>query len=77
MYQANPKESNIVAVKRIIRYVNVIGDYDISSFKDTNSSLGGYSDADWVGNDNDKKKHYWWLFLSWKRFGKAKSKTNT
>ena len=54
-YQANPKESHLAAVKRIIRYVNGIADYGIWFSKDTNSGLAGYSDADWARNVDDKK----------------------
>ena len=54
-YQANPKESHVGAVKRIIRYVNGTADYGIWFSKDTNSSLAGYSDADWAGNADDRK----------------------
>ena len=54
-YQANPKESHLAAVKRIIRYVNDTTDYGIWFSKDANSGLAGYSDADWAGNVNDRK----------------------
>ena len=54
-YQANSKESRVGAVKRIIRYVNGTADYGIWFSKDTNSSLAGYSDADWAGNADDRK----------------------
>ena len=54
-YQANPKESHLAAVKRIIRYVNGTADYGIWFSKDTNSGLAGYSDADWAGNVDDRK----------------------
>ena len=54
-YQANPKESHLAAVKRIIRYVNGTVDYGIWFSKDTNSGLAGYNDADWAGNVDDRK----------------------
>ena len=54
-YQANPKESHLAAVKRIIRYVNGTADYGIWFSKDTNSDLAGYSDSNWVGNVDDRK----------------------
>ena len=57
-YQANPKESHVAAVKRIIRYVNGTADYGIWFAKDTNFSLVGYSDADWVGNADDRKNTF-------------------
>ena len=54
-YQANPKESHIAVVKRIIRYVNGTADYGIWFSKDTNFGLAGYSDADWTENGDDRK----------------------
>ena len=54
-YQANPKESHLAVVKRIIRYVNGTANYGIWFFKDTNSGLIGYSDADWAENVDDRK----------------------
>ena len=54
-YQANSKESHVGVVKRIIKYVNGTADYGIWFSKDTNSSLAGYSDADWAGNADDRK----------------------
>ena len=54
-YQANSKKSHVGAVKWIIRYVNGTADYGIWFSKDTNSSIAGYSDADWAGNADDRK----------------------
>ncbi|CAM8962861.1 unnamed protein product [Rhodiola kirilowii] len=54
-YQANHKESHLMNVKRIIRYVCGIADYGLWYTKDTNSCLVGYCDADWSGNAEDCK----------------------
>ncbi|CAM8916946.1 unnamed protein product [Rhodiola kirilowii] len=54
-YQANPKESHLMNVKRIIRYVCGTPDYGLWYTKDTNSCLVGYCDADWAGNAEDHK----------------------
>jgi hypothetical protein len=54
-FQANPKESYLTAVKRIIRYVNATVNYGICFSKETNLVLTGYSDADWAGNADDRK----------------------
>ncbi|XP_062099829.1 secreted RxLR effector protein 161-like [Humulus lupulus] len=54
-YQGNPMESHITARKRIIRYVNSTLDFGIWYAKDTNSNLICFSDADWVGNADDRK----------------------
>ncbi|KAK0583158.1 hypothetical protein LWI29_034070 [Acer saccharum] len=55
LYQADPKESHLSSVKRIIRYVNGTSNYGIWYSFDTNASLVGFSDADWAGNCDDRK----------------------
>jgi hypothetical protein len=45
-FQANPKESHLTTVKRIIRYVNDIFLHGIWYSKETNLVVAGYCDAD-------------------------------
>ena len=45
-YQTNPKESHMIALKRIIKYVKTIADFNVWYSKDTNDVLAGYSNAD-------------------------------
>ena len=45
-YQANPKESYMIALKRIIKYVKTTADFGVWYSKDINDVLAGYSDAD-------------------------------
>ncbi|XP_057443798.1 uncharacterized mitochondrial protein AtMg00810-like [Lotus japonicus] len=54
-YQAEPKASNLVQVKRIIKYVNGTSDYGILYSHDPNYMLIGYCDADWAGSADDRK----------------------
>ena len=54
-YQANPKESHMIALKKIIKYVKTTTDFGVWYSKDTNDVLAGYSDADWVRNADDRK----------------------
>ena len=54
-YQANPKESLMIALKRIIKYVKTTADFRVWYSKDTNDVLARYSDVDWVGNADDRK----------------------
>ena len=54
-YQANPKESHIIALKRIIKYVKSTTNFAVWYSKDTSDVLAGYSDVDWVGNADDRK----------------------
>jgi hypothetical protein len=53
--QANPKESHLTTVKRIIKYVKDTLLYDIWYSRETNLVVVGYSDADWAGNADDRK----------------------
>ena len=54
-YQANPKESHLTAVKRIIRYVNGTSNYGLWYSKDSNAFLAVYSDVDWAGSVDHQK----------------------
>ena len=54
-YQANPKESYMTALKRIIKYVKTTTEFSVWYNKDTNDVLAGYSDVDWAGNADDRK----------------------
>ena len=54
-YQANLKESHIIAVKRIIKYVKTTSNFRVWYDKDTNDVLARYSNADWAGNADDCK----------------------
>ena len=54
-YQANPKKSHMIALKRIIKYVKTTADYGVWYSKDTNAILDGYSDVDWAENADDRK----------------------
>ncbi|XP_028088024.1 uncharacterized protein LOC114288667 [Camellia sinensis] len=54
-YQACPKKSHLIAVKRIIKYVNGTLGYGIWFSTDTTAEITGFSDADWVGCADDCK----------------------
>ena len=54
-YQANPKESHMTALKRIIKYVKTTAKFGVWYSKDTSDVLAGYSDADWARNADDRK----------------------
>ncbi|XP_059638781.1 secreted RxLR effector protein 161-like [Cornus florida] len=54
-YQADPREQHILAVKRIIRYVNSTLNCGLRYSSESNSEIAGYTDADWVGNNDDRK----------------------
>ena len=44
-YQANPEESHMIALKRIIKYVKTIAEFGVWYSKDTNYVFAGYFDA--------------------------------
>ena len=54
-YQANPKESHMTSLKRIIKYVKTTAEFGVWYSKDTSDVLVGYSDANWAGNADDRK----------------------
>ena len=54
-YQENPKESHMIALKRIIKYFKTTTDFGVWYSKDTNDVLTRYSDANWAGNADDRK----------------------
>ncbi|CAM8947776.1 unnamed protein product [Rhodiola kirilowii] len=54
-YQADPKESHLLQVKRIIKYVSGTSDHSLWYTRDTSGCIVGYSDADWAGNIEDRK----------------------
>ncbi|CAM8934363.1 unnamed protein product [Rhodiola kirilowii] len=54
-YQADPKESHLRQVKRVIKYVCGTANFGIWYTKDTNPHLVVYCDVDWAGNAEDQK----------------------
>ncbi|XP_028124551.1 uncharacterized protein LOC114321575 [Camellia sinensis] len=54
-YQASPKESHLLAVKRIIKYVNGTVGYVVWFSIDTTAEISGFSNVDWAGCANDRK----------------------
>ena len=54
-YQANSKESHMIALKRIIKYVKTTANFGVWYNKNTNDVLAGYSNANQAGNADDRK----------------------
>ena len=54
-YQANPKESHLATVERMIYYINGTFDYGLWYSYDSSLMIVGYFDADWVENVEDRK----------------------
>ena len=47
-FQANPKESHMITVKIILRYLKGMIDYGLWYQKDENFNLKAFSNADWA-----------------------------
>ena len=47
-YQANPKESQMTTLKRIIKYVKTTAEFGVWYSKGTSDVLARYSDANWA-----------------------------
>jgi len=54
-YQAAPKESHLMAVKRIFRYLVHTPNFGLWYPRDSPFSLCGYTDSDWAGDKDDRK----------------------
>ena len=54
-FQSNPKDSYIIAAKRIIRYLKETSNLGLWYSKDSSLNLVGYSDADYGGCKIDRK----------------------
>ena len=54
-FQASPKESHVLAVKRIFRYLKGTMDYGLWYPKGNEWTLVAYTDADWAGSVDDRK----------------------
>jgi hypothetical protein len=54
-YQATPKESHLMAVKRVFRYLIHTPTFGLWYLKGSSFELIGYSDLDWAGDKVDRK----------------------
>ena len=54
-FQANPKESHVLAVKRIFRYLKGTTEFGLWYPKGNELTLVAYTDADWAGSIDDRK----------------------
>ncbi|XP_050902041.1 secreted RxLR effector protein 161-like [Lathyrus oleraceus] len=54
-FQANPKESHLITVKRIMKYLKGTTNVGLWYPKGSICNLVGYSDADYAGSKTDRK----------------------
>ncbi|KAK1649516.1 hypothetical protein QYE76_067321, partial [Lolium multiflorum] len=57
-YQASPKDSHLMALKRIFRYFVDTPRYGLWYPKGSSFILNGYTDADWAGDKDDRKSTF-------------------
>jgi hypothetical protein len=65
-FQASPREVQLKAAKRILRYLKHTPNIGIWYPKGAQFELIGYSDSDYAGCKVDRKKHIRMLSISWK-----------
>lgn len=54
-FQSTPKQSHLLAVKRILRYLKGTPDFGLWYPKSTTLTVIAYTDVDWVGSMDDRK----------------------
>ena len=54
-----------MAIKRILRYLKGTEDYGLWYKIGGNLDIKVFTDVDWAGNLDNRKKHKWWSILSW------------
>lgn len=60
-FSSKPSQQHWIAVKRIMRYLN--GTIDYGLLYEKNSTIEGFSDADWAGDLNDRKSTSGYVFM--------------
>eukprot|EP00253_Pinus_taeda_P034705 PITA_34705 len=55
-FQANPEESHLQVVKRIFKYIQGTQDFSLWYPKDTDITHHAYTDVNWAGNVDDRKR---------------------
>ena len=54
-FQSTPKQSHLLAVKRILKYLKGTYDFGLWYPKDSTLTVIAYTDADWAGSIDDRK----------------------
>ena len=55
-FSANPRENHLLTVKRIMIYLKGTDDFGLYYKKSDNFELNAYTNADWGGNIDDRKR---------------------
>ena len=62
-YNSHPTEQHWKSVKRILRYLKGTGSHGIWYSKNSNDGMVGYCDADWAGDQSDRKSTSGYVFM--------------
>lgn len=62
-YMENPRGEHMMAVKRILRYVQGTTDYGIQYLRGGEERLVGYVDSDYAGDEDDRKSTSGYTFM--------------
>jgi len=54
-FQSAPKQSRLLAIKRILRYLKGTPDFGLWYLKSSTLTVAAYTDADWAGSVDDRK----------------------
>ena len=71
-FSSKPNRSHWTAAKRVLRYLKGTANHGIAFTKSESGECLGYSDADWAGDQEDRKSTSGYLFqmaggpVSWK-----------
>ena len=66
-FSINSKENQLMAIKRIVRYLKGTKEYGLYYKKNEKFELRAYTDVDWARNINDRKSTSGGAFLLGKR----------
>ena len=66
-FSAKPRENHMIAIKRILRYLKGTEDYGLWYKLGGDMDLKVFTDADWVGNIDDRKSTSGGAFFLGKR----------
>lgn len=62
-HMADPGERDLIAIKRILRYLNGHKDYAIKFKMNSGAQLVGYCDSDWAGDKEHRKSTTGYVFI--------------
>jgi len=62
-HNQNPTEEDLIAAKRVLRYLQGTKDFKITFWKDEEDELYGHADADWAGDLDTRRSTTGYVFL--------------